>query len=336
MNADIEDTGTTPSGGFEERLLSRILADYDELTSAPVPPRRFAFDFGRASRRARMGMAAPFLTAAVIVAVVIVSSHGSTGHTGAFPTIRARDMAYIIDRVRANLARLGVAGEGRVLERSTTRGAGSAGDPMVKNVDWAYIDPRTKVAYQRSVDISANGTVLSINKLVTTPVRNALHTRVTFLDPSRHAYQIVPNAPPSGTVTAATSDTELGIRSTAHQIDLALRSNRVAQRGTATVDGQAAIQLSVPPPDQLVKAGLPAQTTITLYVNARSYQPVEEVEVAPRQDGSAGGTSISRWLPTTPGTIALAKVRIPAGYRRMTGPVAAFWTNAKPLFFIGY
>lgn len=96
------------------------------------------------------------------------------------------------------------------------------------------------------------------------------------------------------------------------------------------------IKLSVPPPAILVRAGLPARTTITLYVNAHSYEPVEEVEVSPGGHGSSAGTSISRWLPTTRRTVALARVRIPADYRRMTGPVTDFWNNAKPLFFIGY
>ena len=325
-------TPETPAGGFEERLLSRILADYDELTSAPVRPRRSALR----QHRARIGIVVPVLAAVVIAAVVIASSHGSGRHAGAIPAVRAHNTAYIVRRVRANLADLTVAGEGRVLERSSTRGASSAGDPVIDNVDWAYIDPRTKVAYQRSVDRSATGSTLSINKLVTTPVGNVLHTQVTFLDPHRHAYTIVTNASPSGTVTAARSETELGIKSTAHQIDQALRSNRVAQHGTATIDRQTTIKLSVPPPASLVKSRLSAQTMITLYVNARSYQPVQEVDVVPPEHNSSGGTSISRWLPATRKTIKLAKVRIPADYRRITGPLTNFWTNAKPLFFIGY
>jgi hypothetical protein len=208
----------------------------------------------------------------------------------------------------------------------------------VHNTDWAYIAPQSGIAYQRSVDSSANGAALSINELVTTPIRGLLHTRVTFLNPSSSTYLITDDAPPGGTVAAATSGTRLGITSTARQIDQALSGNRVTQEGTATVDGQATIKLSVPPARQLVKAGLPRQTTITLYVNAHTYQPVQEVEVVPvGHDPSArSNTSTSRWLPTTAATISLAKLQIPAGYKHVSGPLSGYWTNTKPLFFIGY
>ena len=95
---------------------------------------------------------------------------------------------------------------------------------------------------------------------------------------------------------------------------------------------------SAPPAPQRVKAGLPRQTTITLYVKAQSYQPVQEVEVVPiGRDRSAGSnTSASRWLPTTAATVALTKPQIPAGYTRISGPLRDYWTNPKPLFFIGY
>jgi hypothetical protein len=209
----------------------------------------------------------------------------------------------------------------------------------VRNTDWAYIDPQSGVAYQRSVDRSADGTTLAINELITTPRNHVLHTQVTFLDPSRRTYLTYHNAPPGGSVSAAISGTQLGIKSTAQQIDQALRNNQVALRGTATVGGQSTIKLSVPPPPELIKAGLPRQTTITLYVNARTCRPVQEVEKTPshvHDPSRATNTSTSRWLPTTASTIALAQLHVPPGYRHVSGPLDEYWTNTKPLFFIGY
>lgn len=206
MNPDTEHRpANPPSDGFEERLLAQILADFDALTSAPAEPRRSTPRLRRASRGAQVAIAVPLVAAAVIAAAVTVASHGSTRDAGAVTAVRSHNTAYVVAHVRASLARLAVAGDGRVLERSSM--LGDADDPLVSNVDWAYVDPRTRVAYQRSVDRSASGTVLSINKLVTTPAGDVLHTRVTFVDPSRHAYDVITDAPPAGTVTAAGSET---------------------------------------------------------------------------------------------------------------------------------
>jgi hypothetical protein len=293
---------------------------------------------GRLRRRVVVGLA---VGAAAVAAGVIVAigSHGPAERSPVGSVGHARDTAYIVRRVRARLAHLALAGQGQVLEKTGTIGNGTAGNPVVRNTDWAYIDPRSGIAYQRSVDRSASGTTLAINELITTPINNVLHTQVTFLNPSRHTYFIDNTAPPGGSVSAAVSGTQFGIKSAADQIERALRNHDVAQRGTATVDGQSTIRLSVPPPPLLLKAGLPRGTTITLYVNSRTYRPVEEVEVSPanvHNPSAGGGTSTSRWLPTTAATIALAHLRIPPGYTPKTGPIQDYWSNTTPLFFIGY
>jgi hypothetical protein len=295
------------------------------------------------SRRPMVRYAAFAMTALVAAGgVLAVSIGGSAPPSAPSPSVGpppTRETAYIVERVRARLALLAMAGDGQVLERTSRIGNGAPAHPVVRNSDWAYIDPRSGVAYQRSVDRSASGAVLSVNTLVTTPVDGVLHTQVRFLDPSSRTYFVTRHAPPGGTVAgAATAGTQLGIRSTARQIDQALSGGAVTQQGTATVDGQATIKLSVPPSPRLVGAGLPRQTTITLYVNAKTYQPVEQIENVPLGHGTAAGgnTSVSRWLPTTPATTALTKSRIPAGFTPVSGPLTHFWTNRKPLFFIGY
>jgi hypothetical protein len=337
---------------LEEALTHQLHALTDGLSPRSDPAEHAINRHHGACRRTRLAGATVVLAAvaAVVVATGAVggshasSSPGSGGpsvpHTAIAPMTHTLDTAYIVRRVRARLAHLAIAGEGQVLERTSTIGNGTADSPVVHNTDRAYIDPRSGVAYQRSVDSSANGTTLSINELVTTPDNGVLHTRITFLDPLQHTYFTPRNisAPPGGSVASATSSTQLGIKSTARQIDQALSSNTVKQTGTATIDGQSTIKLSVAPAPQLVKAGLPRQTTITLYVNAQTYQPIKEVEVVPDvHDPSAGrNTSTSTWLPTTAATIALTKLQIPVGYKQVSGPLSGYWTNKKPLFFIGY
>jgi hypothetical protein len=337
---------------LEEALTHQLHACTDGLSPRNDLAERAITRHHRARRRTQLA-GATAVVAAVAAGVVATgavggsqatSIPGSGGptvpRTAIAPMTHTLDTAYIVSRVRAHLAHLAIAGKGQILEKTSTIGNGTADSPVVHNTDRAYIDPRSGVAYQRSVDSSANGTTLSINELVTTPDNGVLHTRITFLDPLQHTYFTPRNisAPPGGSVASATSSTQLGIKSTARQIDQALSSNTVKQTGTATIDGQSTIKLSVAPAPQLVKAGLPRQTTITLYVNAQTYQPIKEVEVVPDvHDPSAGrNTSTSTWLPTTAATIALTKLQIPVGYKQVSGPLSGYWTNKKPLFFIGY
>ena len=263
--------------------------------------------------------------------------HGSAPPAPAGLTPHAQDTAYIVRRVRTHLAHLAVAGEGQVLEQTTTLGNGTADYPASSNTDWMYIDPQSGAAYQRSVDTAADGTYLQTNALVTTPSGGSLHTQVTSLDPSSSTYFTSDNAV-SQLVNSSTSGTQLGIRSSEQQIEQALADGQVTQEGTATVDGQSTIELSVPPASQS-SSGQPADTSITLYVNSQTDQPVREVDVSPNNAGdpSAGNaTTTLDWLPTTAANIALTKVQIPANYTQVSGPKTGYWTPRIPLTFLGY
>jgi hypothetical protein len=173
------------------------------------------------------------------------------------------------------------------------------------------------------------------------PTRSAdgsLHTEVTSLDPSSSTY-FTSDSAVSQLVNSSTSGTQMGIRSTEQQIEQALADGQVTQEGTATVDGQSTIELSVPPASSQSTSGQPADTTITLYVNTQTDQPVREVDVSPNnaEDFSAGNaTSTLDWLPTTAANIALTEVQIPANYTRVSGPKDGYWTPRVPLTFVGY
>jgi hypothetical protein len=317
-----------------------------------VPP-GLAAEARRAARRRAAGRAlttgVPVLAVAGAAAVLTLGGgsgtsglatsgpHGSASpiSTGLAPHVQ--DVAYIVRRVRTHLARLAVAGEGQVLEQTTMPGNGSTDHPASNNTDWMYIDPQSGAAYQRSVDSSADGTYLQTNALVTAPTDGSLHTRVTSLDPSSHTY-FTSDSAVSQLVNSSTSATQLGIRSTEQQIEQALADGRVTQEGTAIVDGQSTIELSVPPASQST-SGQPAHSTITLYVNSQTDQPVREVDVSPNNadDPSAGNaTTTLDWLPTTAASIALTKVQIPANYTQVSGPKTGYWTPSVPLTFLGY
>jgi hypothetical protein len=262
---------------------------------------------------------------------------GSASPVSAGLTPHTENTAYIVQRVRTHLAHLAVAGEGQVLKQTTTAGNGTTGHPASNTTDWMYIDPQSGAAYQRSVDASADGTDLQINALVTTPTDGGLHTTVASLDPSAHTYFTSASAV-AQLVNSSTSGTQLGIRSTEQQIEQALADGQVTQEGTATIDGQSTIQLSVPAASQSA-IGQPADTTITLYVNTQTDQPVREVDVSPSNadDPSAGNaTTTLDWLPTTAASIALTKVQIPANYAQVSGPKTGYWTQSVPLTFLGY
>jgi hypothetical protein len=332
----LRDVGVTPPmAGDSGDAQIRIALQREIVGRPPAWPTR------RPTARFSLLAVTALLAAGVAVAVALTvggRSPRAVPSTGG-PPPAARETAYIVRRVRARLAQLATAGQGLVLERTGTIGNGTPGDPIVHNSDWAYVDPRSGIAYQRSVDRAAGGAVLSINTLVTTPVNGVLHTKVRFLDPSSGTYFVTGHAPPGGTIAEArAAGTQLGIRSTARQIEQALKSGAVTQRGTATVDGKPTIKLLVPPSPALVSVGLPRDTTITLYVDEKTYLPVEQVDDVPvGHDGSAGhNTSVSRWLPATPLNIALTRSRVPTGYRQVSGPITHFWTDSKPLFFIGY
>jgi hypothetical protein len=306
----------------------------------------------RAGRRRTAGRAV--ITSVPVLAVagaatVLALGGGGTSHLAApglrgsaLPasvglTAHAQDTAYVVRRVRIHLADLAVAGAGQVLEQTTTMGNGTTEYPASNNTDWMYIDPQSGAAYQRSVDTSADGTYSQTNALVTTPTDGSLRTEVTSLDPSSSTY-FTSDSAVSQLVNSSTSGTQLGIKSTEQQIEQALTDGQVTQEGTATVDGQSTIELSVPPAAQSTSAQ-PADTTITLYVNSQTDQPVREVDVSPNnaEDSSAGNaTTTLDWLPTTSANIALTKVQIPANYTRVSGPKDGYWTPSVPLTFLGY
>jgi hypothetical protein len=104
----------------------------------------------------------------------------------------------------------------------------------------------------------------------------------------------------------------LGLASEPSEVRQALQSG-VGQPSTTTVDGTPAIAISVPMPREMPNA---ETIHLTLYVDARTYQPLRTTTVV---DGNPGGPYIADRIPATPDNIAKAKGGpIPAGYAEVS------------------
>jgi hypothetical protein len=104
-----------------------------------------------------------------------------------------------------------------------------------------------------------------------------------------------------------------GLESSSSEVQQALESGQATQKGTTTVNGTPAIALSIMVPDT-------QSVHLTLYVDARTYQPLRTVTVV---DGNRSGPYVVDWMPATPGNVAKAKGdSIPAGYTKVDTALA--------------
>lgn len=100
----------------------------------------------------------------------------------------------------------------------------------------------------------------------------------------------------------------LSLASGPSEVRQALRSGQVTRKGTTTVHGTPAIALSIMVPDA-------RRVHLTLYVDARTWQPLRTVTVV---DGNRSGPYVVDRIPATPDNIAKAKGdSIPVGYTKV-------------------
>jgi hypothetical protein len=101
------------------------------------------------------------------------------------------------------------------------------------------------------------------------------------------------------------------LNSSPSQVQQALQSGQVTQKGTTTVNGTQAIALAITVPPSVPGAG---SVDLILYVDAQTYQPLRMVEVF---DGHPA-LIVADWIPATPDNIAQAEEdSIPAGYTKV-------------------
>jgi hypothetical protein len=212
----------------------------------------------------------------------------------------AEDTAYIVRRVSANLDH---AGQTEVVERVSAGGNGNPGSDSTNPV-WSYTDPQTGDYYSSSQLISSNGTDVYEQYIVGAPDGNQMSYQSTNLDPVQREYAVQTSVGPVDSDNPAAD---------AEQIKSELASGKATQDGTATIDGQSTIKLTLPN-----EAGY----TDTLYVNSQTYEPVESTgEMVINPNGGADGTNTvsEKWLPATAANIVNAKLaQLPSGFNEVS------------------
>jgi hypothetical protein len=303
-----------PRDRFEERLLTAILADFDQLTAAPGKPAR-----QRRGPLLAAGAAAAAVAAAVTGIVVIQPGTGSTGSTGSHPggsvagTGPARSggtstghagtgiqtAAYVVHRMRTALA-----ANHAVLRTSDHAPDSQSGQP-VWDVIWSSQDnPAT-----RTVDLAPDGHPVT-GYLVTIWPKKTVSVVVNYADRtwSRTVY-------PFGSATQAGGPAPR--RETPAQGAARLRaevaSGELTLVGPARVDGQEAIEL---------RQGTFATGLLRMWVSPDTYLPIRTVSTPPGVAASSPQAIRDdyTWLPDTAASRRqlTRAAAIPAGFRQVS------------------
>ena len=268
----------------------------DAPAGLPASARRIARR-RTATRAATAGV--PMLAAAGVATVLAVG--GGSGHGGASVPAgsaaqasapqalsgHAEDTAYIVRRVSAKLDQ---AGQTEVVERVSAGGNGNPGSDSTNPV-WSYTDPQTGDYYSSSQLISPSGTDVYEQYIVGTPDGNQMKYQSTNLNPVQQEYAVQTSVGPVDSDSPAAD---------AQQIKSELASGKATQDGTATIDGQSTIKLTLPNT---------AGYTDTLYVNSQTFEPVEstgEMVINPNDGADGTNTVTEKWLPATAANIANA------------------------------
>jgi hypothetical protein len=312
-------------------LIDRLQSGIAERQSGISAPDGIGDDARRAARKRTAARAAgvPVLAAAGVATVLAISPGSgstaaggpSTGGSGgsANPAraatggpVKIEDTAYIVKRVKAKVAD---SQGGTVIHNYSYAGGQVSSDGSLVNLGWTIADEYDYAApngtmYMRTASYNKDGSpyLKYTNVLVPDGNRDGKgnDTR-TIINPATHVY--------SRTQFSGVSDPEAGLPapnlySSASEVQQALQSGQVTQKGPATVNGTQAIALSIKVPS------VPGAVNIdlTLYVDAQTYQPLRTVTVP---DGLPG-LLIADWMPATPDNIAQATDdSVPAGYTKV-------------------
>jgi hypothetical protein len=305
-------------------LIDRLQSGIAERQSDISAPDGIGDDARRAARKRTATRAAgagvTVLAAAGVATVLAISSgSGSTAASGpsAGGPVKIEDTAYIVKRVKAKVAD---SQGGTVIHDYTYASGDQSSDGSLVNLgskiadeyDYAAQDGTT---YMRTAWNNVDGSPYLTGSNVLVPDGNGNgkgnDTR-TIINPVGHTY--------SQTQFSGVSDPEAGLPtpnlySSSSEVQQALQSGQVTQKGTAMVNGTQAIALSIKVPS------VPGTVSshLTLYVDAQTYQPLRTVTVL---DGHPD-LLVADWMPATPDNIAKAKGdSIPPGTRRSTRPTS--------------
>jgi hypothetical protein len=302
--------GSRPGTRFEDRLLTAILADFENLTApdAPAPAhqvRRVRPPFP-ARRLVSAAAAAAVLVAAGAAAVTAPDGHssGSAGGGGSVAPAHPRLLttAYLVARVKAALN-----ANTAILVTVSHEPDSQTGKPVIDKT-WAshgYPASRSEILNRRGQPVTGDVVTVSARKTVSVQVnyRDRTWTTVTY------PFGSVPSGPgPAGPAPLPqTPDQQTA------QLRAAVAAGKITVVGRTTVDGQRAIEL---------RSGSVRTGEQETWINPASYLPIREIDTAPGQS-PASPQSIRAdytWLPRNAASLRLltASAAIPTGFTKVS------------------
>jgi hypothetical protein len=297
---------------FEERLLTAILDDFDQLTAPAVQPRQARRH--PSGRRAVVALAAGAAAAGIAVVSVAVTgtsqpgqhADGSIAGPAAGSAVQApaepklQTAAYVVDHMKSALD-----ANTAVVDIVDHAPDSQTGQPVIDE-SWSTSLSDT----YRIVDLTPAGQPITGYLVTVTPHR----TTSIVIDYGKRTW--------SKTIYPFGSATDGRRRpgpqpSTPLQMAAPLRAQvqagQVTLVGWATVDGQRAIHLT-----EHLSGG-----EINLWVNPRTYLPIREIDTAPGVSPTSDQAIRDdyRWLPAAPANLRLLTPAgaIPAGFTQASG-----------------
>ena len=297
---------------FEERLLTAILDDYEQLTAPSARPRparpRPARPRPVRHRAAAVALIAGAAAAGIVAATVAATGTAKPGGPAAVPATVAgpaapasaspklQTAAYVVDHMKAALnANTAVV---NIIDHAPDS---QTGKPVIDEI-WSSSLSDT----YRIVDLTPAGQPTTGYLVTVTPHR----TTSIVIDYSKRTWSrtIYPFGSSSdGRRPGPRPATPLQL---AAQLRAKVKAGQVSMDGWATVDGQRAIHLT-----EHLTAG-----RIELWVDPGSYLPIREIDTAPgvSQTSDQAIRDDYRWLPATQANLSLLTPAqaIPAGFTR--------------------
>jgi hypothetical protein len=308
-------------------LIAQLQSGIAERQSGISAPDGIGDSARRAARRRTatraVGAGVPVLAAASVATVLATSSGPGTaatsGLSGSAHTASAmsggpvalEDTAYIVRRVKANVAAAGQGGT--VIHESAYARGNVTSDGSLVNLGWKIGEVYEYTTaggseYQRQLMYEADGSPwLTMTNHFSPEGNGTADDAQTIINPRNDTY--------SQTQYPGISDPRVGaptpnLYSSPSEVQQALESGKVTQTGTATVSGTQAIALSIAVPSV---PNIP-RARLTLYVDARTYQPLRTVTV---YDGLPD-LEVADWMPATADNVAVAEDdSIPAAYTKV-------------------
>ena len=298
-------TDTPRDSRFEDRLLTAILDDFDQLTAPAARP-----SAARHHRRRRYagpaliaGLAAAGITAGTVVALggpagrpvtTPPTAHSQTRPVQTRPVVRTA--AYVVAHLKSALnANDDIV---RILDHAPDS---QTGKPVIDEI-WSTSLSHT----YRITDLSRAGRPVT-GYLVTVNAHRTVSIVINYRARTwtRTVYPF--GSASDGRRAGPRRSTPLGL---AAQLRAQVKAGKVTLLGPTTVDGQRAIHL----------VERSARGTISLWVSPATYLPIREIDTAPGVAATSPRAIRDdyRWLPATPANLRLltTAAAIPSGFAR--------------------